>query len=117
MPFHNQNQNQPNLQQNAGNIQNVQGLNAQYAQENASELMQSMGEITRILATQSMEIGSMIRGMGQNLNQQNAGNYGRQNLGNNLQQNMGGARQQMYQSELQQSQGQVSQSLYQQSQQ
>jgi len=101
--YQNQYQNQNPNQQNPQLVQNLQATNTKFEAENASELAQSMGEISRILATQSLEIGSLIKGqnpnagMNQNLNQN-------QNLQNQQ-------ADKLYPTELEQSQGQVSQSL------
>lgn len=99
MNYGNQNQNQQNPQL----VPNIQATNTKFGDENASELAQSVGEISRILATQSLEIGSLLKGQNANapLNQNQAANQNFQNQQNNN----------LYQSELEQSQGQISQTL------
>lgn len=110
MNYGNQNQNpgQNQNQQNPQLVPNIQTTNTKFGDENASELAQSAGEISRILATQSLEIGSLLKGQNANaaLNQNQAANQNFQNQQNNNQQNNN-----LYQSELEQSQGQISQTL------
>lgn len=108
MNYGNQNQNQNQNQQNPQLVPNIRANNTKFGDENASELAQSVGEISRILATQSLEIGTLLKGQNANtaLNQNQMQNQNFQNQQNNNQQNNN-----LYQSELEQSQGQISQTL------
>lgn len=99
--MNNQNQNQQKMQaQNQNmqnqNIQNTQNYNAMTNMEAGSELTQSAGEISRILATQKLT-GLEIGKLGENLSQKQK----TQNQNTQL--------------EVDQSQGQMSQNLSQQS--
>ncbi|NLW55126.1 MAG: hypothetical protein GX050_00650 [Firmicutes bacterium] len=127
---HNQtnNQNQQNQGQQAQpNLQNVQNYNNMANMESGTELTQSTGEISRILATQrlvGLEIGKLGENAAQNQNQyqnhsqyqnQNQNQYQNQYQNQNLQ--MANDNQASAQLEVEQAPGQISQSLSQQSQQ
>lgn len=101
--MNNQQQNPNQLQNQAQNLKNAATFNNQYNFEAATEVAQSPGRISQILATQNLiglEIGTL--GQYQGNYQQNAGNL-QQNAQNQL--------------EINQSAGQMSQILAKQSQQ
>ena len=107
---HNQNPNNPNLQnqgqQAKPNLQNAQIYNNTFSMETGTELTQSTGEISRILANQRL-VGLEIGKIGQNAYQNQTQNQNYQAANYN---------QAKAQLEVDQAPGQISQSLSQQSQ-
>lgn len=108
---HNQNPNNQNLQnqkqQAKPNLQNTQNYNNKFNMETGTELTQSTGEISRILASQrlvGLEIG-------------NIGQYAYQNQNQNQNSQAANYNQANTQLEVEQAPGQISQILAQQSQQ